>query len=103
MTAGAINAEGAFLRRLRALVRKESIQVVRDPAALMIAFLLPVMLLFLFTYAISLDIRAISFGVVLEGTSPEAHELAAAYGATPYLDVWTARHHRRRNSSGRWS
>lgn len=94
MTTEVANAEGSFLRRLRALMKKESVQIVRDPAALMIAFLLPVILLFLFTYAISLDISDIAVGVVLESDSPEAHDLAAAYGATPYLEVWPARHRR---------
>ena len=36
------------LRRLLALVRKETLQVVRDPSAILIAFLLPIVLLFLF-------------------------------------------------------
>ncbi|MEL7451410.1 MAG: ABC transporter permease [Pseudomonadota bacterium] len=79
-------------RRLAALVRKETAQVFRDPAALLIAFVLPVILLFLFATAVSLDIRNVAFGVALESDSRQAHELAAAFAATPYLTVTPARH-----------
>ena len=39
--------------RLRALVVKESLQVIRDPSTLLIAFVLPPVLLFLFANAVS--------------------------------------------------
>lgn len=87
-----IAAVPAFdLRRLRALVRKEALQVVRDPSALLIAFLLPVVLLFLFAFAVSLDVRAVRFGVVLENDTPNAQSLAAAFAATRYFEVVPAR------------
>ena len=44
-------------RRLLALVRKETLQAVRDPSTILIAFVLPVILLFLFAFAVSLDVR----------------------------------------------
>lgn len=80
--------------RLRALVVKESWQVVRDPSSLMIAFVLPPILFFLFANAVSLDLRGVQLGVVLEGDGPAAQELAAAYDATPYFTVYTARDRR---------
>ena len=40
------------LRRLIALVTKESYQALRDPSTLLIAFVLPVVLLLLFAYAV---------------------------------------------------
>jgi ABC-2 type transport system permease protein len=81
-------------RRLAALVRKEGIQVLRDPSALFISFVLPPILLFLFAYAVSLDVKGVSFGVVLEGDGELARGLAAAYAATPYLSVHPARDRR---------
>ncbi len=80
--------------RLRALSIKESWQVLRDPASLLIAFVLPPMLFFLFANAVSLDIEDVPLGVVLEGEGPAAQELAAAYIATPYFEVTTARDRR---------
>jgi ABC-2 type transport system permease protein len=80
--------------RLRAMVIKESWQVVRDPSSLLIAFVLPPMLFFLFANAISLDIEDVHMGVVLESSGPAAQELAAAYDATPYFRVYAARDRR---------
>ena len=82
------------LTRLKALVIKESLQVLRDPSSLLIAFILPPIMFFLFANAISLDIKDVRFGVVLEGDGPAAHELAAAYAATSYFRVTPARDRR---------
>lgn len=81
-------------RRLRALVRKECYQVLRDPSALLIAFVLPPILLFLFAFAVSLDVENVPVGVVLESDSSKAQGLAAAFAASRYLDVHPARHRR---------
>ncbi|MGD8309751.1 MAG: ABC transporter permease [Chromatiales bacterium] len=80
--------------RLAALVRKESLQVMRDPSAILIAFALPVMLLFLFAYAVSLDVKDVRLGVVLESDAAEAQSLAAAFAGTRYFKVLPARDRR---------
>ena len=49
--------------RIRALVVKESRQVLRDPSSILIAFVLPAILLVLFGYGLNLDARNISLGV----------------------------------------
>jgi ABC-2 type transport system permease protein len=82
------------MRRLWALVKKESYQVVRDPAALLIAFVLPPVLLFLFAFAISLDVENVDVGIVLESDGAQARSLAAAFAATPFLRVKPVRHRR---------
>ncbi len=78
-------------RRLLALMKKESLQIVRDPSSILIAFVLPVILLFLFAYAVSLDIRQISLGLVLQSDSAQARSLAADFSGTPYFKVLPAR------------
>lgn len=45
-------------------------------------------------WVVSLDIRKVRIGVVLESDSPEAVELAAAFGATRYFEVTPARDRR---------
>lgn len=80
--------------RLAALVRKESLQLLRDPSSMLIAFVLPAVLLFLFAYAVSLDVRQVQLGVVLESDGAQAQSLAAAFTATPYFDVTPARDRR---------
>jgi ABC-2 type transport system permease protein len=87
-------AAGFSAQRLAALVRKESLQVVRDPSAMLIAFALPVMLLFLFAYAVSLDVKGVRLGVVLESDTADAQSLAAAFEATRYFEVLPARDRR---------
>ncbi len=90
----ALPPRGFSGRRLLALVRKEGLQVIRDPSAILIAFVLPVILLFLFAYAVSLDIRQVPIGVVLETDDPRAQSLAAAFSGTRYFQVTPARDRR---------
>ena len=74
-------------RRLVALVTKESHQALRDPSTLLIAFVLPVVLLLLFAYAVSLDARDVRIGVVLESPGASAQSLAAAFAGTRFVDA----------------
>ncbi len=74
-----------------ALVRKETLQAVRDPSTILIAFVLPVILLFLFAFAVSLDVRDVRLGLVLESDSTAAQSLAAAFSGTRYFEVTPAR------------
>ncbi|MBV2208426.1 MAG: ABC transporter permease [Thermomonas sp.] len=74
-------------KRLIALVYKESLQALRDPSTLLIAFVLPIVLLLLFAYAVSLDAKNIRIGVVVESDSASAQELSAAFASTKYLDA----------------
>src|SRR5690349_16622703 len=80
-----------FLRRLLALCRKETYQILRDPSSNIIAFVLPVVLLFIFGYGINLDTSALRIGLVLEDSSPQARLFAASLLGTPYLSVSVGR------------
>jgi len=80
---------GARARRLAALMKKEALQIVRDPSSILIAFVLPVILLFLFGYGVSLDTTRTRIGVVLESPTPMSRELAAAFQASPYFATST--------------
>ena len=74
-------------RRLMAMVGKETRQIARDPSTYLIAFVLPVLLLFLFGYAINLDSARANIGVALLDDSAPAHSLALAYGQSPHFAV----------------
>ena len=74
-------------RRLGALIRKELIQIVNDSSSILIAFILPIMLLFLFGYAVSLDSTRVRVGVALEGRTPESESLLVSLRNSKYLDV----------------
>lgn len=73
------------LRRLRGLLRKELLQILRDPSSIGIAFLLPLILLLLFGYGVSLDARAVPVALVVENPSPEAASFAGAFAASPWF------------------
>ena len=77
--------------RLAALVKKETAQILRDPSTFLIAFLLPLIELFLFGYAISLDSTNTRVAVVLQDSSAPALSLAQSYQNSPYFDVTMAR------------
>ncbi len=83
-TAGPAPRRGS-VRRLLALCRKESLQIVRDPSSILIAFVLPVVLLFIFGYGINLDSTALRVGLVMEDQGPEARDFAASLAGSPYL------------------
>ncbi len=72
-------------RRLWSLVRKESRQVMRDPSSIAIGIVLPVILILLFGYGLSLDVTHVPVAVVLEDPSPDATDLAAAFQLSPYF------------------
>jgi ABC-2 type transport system permease protein len=74
-------------RRVAALIAKEGRQIVRDPSSILIAFVLPLILLFLFGYGVSLDAARTRIGVVIEAPSPTTRALAAAFQASRYFDA----------------
>jgi ABC-2 type transport system permease protein len=78
---------GAALIRVTALVRKEVYQLVRDPSSIAIGVIMPVLLILLFGYALSLDVKSVPVAVVLEDTSPAASELAAGFRLSPYFSA----------------
>jgi ABC-2 type transport system permease protein len=69
------------------LVAKEARQIVRDPSSIAIGVVLPVLLILLFGYGMSLDVTNVPVAVVLEDPSPEAAELAARFQLSPYFDA----------------
>ena len=73
------------LRRIGALVRKESRQMLRDPSTVLIGIVMPALLIFIFGYGLSLDVKNVPIAVVLEHRSPEADELAAGFSLSPYF------------------
>lgn len=75
------------LRRFAALLLKESLQIVRDPSTLLIAFLLPPLLLFLFGYAVNLDTGSTHLGVAMLDRSEAASSLAVAFENSRWFDV----------------
>jgi ABC-2 type transport system permease protein len=78
---------GGPLQRLRGLVRKEFLQIVRDPSSIAIAFLMPAFLLLLFGYGVSLDSENVPIAVVVEQPSADTAEFVGALRGSHYFAV----------------
>lgn len=74
-----------FWRRLWALVRKELRQLLRDPGALGVGMGLPIILILLFGYGLSMDVRDAPVAVVLQDSSSTSQDLVAGLGGSPIL------------------
>ncbi len=77
----------ARARRIWALLRKETYQVVRDPSSIAIGIVLPVVSILLLGYGLSLDVRNVRVAIVLEDPSAEAAELAAGFQLSSYFST----------------
>lgn len=72
-------------QRLRGLIRKEFLQILRDPSAIAIAFIMPVLLLFLFGYGVSLDARHVPVAVVVDQPTGETSAFIGGLQQSPYF------------------
>ena len=76
-----------FLRRVWALSRKECYQIVRDPSSILVAFILPVIMLFIYGYALNLDSTKVPVGLLMEDRGLEARRFAESLRGSRYLDI----------------
>ena len=80
-----LNARGGALMRVRGLVRKEFLQIVRDPSSIAIAFIMPVALLLLFGYGLSLDAENVPVAVVAEHPSSDTADFIGSLAGSRYF------------------
>jgi ABC-2 type transport system permease protein len=78
------------LQRLHGLVRKEMLQILRDPSALLIAFLLPFIMLIVNGYGMTLDANRMKLAAVVEAGAAQTRAIEEALDASPYLSVYWA-------------
>ncbi len=74
-------------KRLKALIKKEVLQMLRDPSTFLISIFLPILLLFLYGYGVSLDLNHLRIGLVLEDTSPDVQSFAQSIRDSRYFDT----------------
>ena len=75
------------LRRTAAVARKETLHVLRDPRALGISIALPLLLLLLFGYALTLDVDHVPLLVWDQSNTPQSRELVSRFAGSRYFDV----------------
>lgn len=71
--------------RLLAVARKEFIHVLRDPRALGIAIVLPMVMLMIFGYALTLDVDRVPLAVLDQSRTPQSRELVARFQGSRYF------------------
>jgi ABC-2 type transport system permease protein len=78
-------------RRILALTRKETRQILRDPSSIAIGIAFPLMMILLFGYGLSLDVTKVSVAVIDNSDSSESAGLIRAFRLSPYFVVRIAR------------
>jgi len=73
--------------RLTSLIRKEFIQILRDPRTLALVLVMPIMQLFLLGYAATNDVRNVPLAVYNQDPGPEARSLLDAYRSADYFSL----------------
>jgi ABC-2 type transport system permease protein len=81
-------------RRLKAMIKKETLQIIRDPSSILVSFVLPMLLLFLYGFGVSLDLDHLRVGLAMEDTSPDARTFAESLVDSRYFEVTIARDRR---------
>jgi len=75
------------LRRLLAVARKEFLHIRRDPRSLGMAIAIPMLLILLFGYALTLDVDNVPIAVWDQSVSPESRELISRFEGSRYFAV----------------
>lgn len=74
-----------FNSRLRSLIRKEFLQIARDPRTMIIMFVMPIIMLFLLGYSATNDVRNVPTALFDQDRSETARDLIAAFRAADYF------------------
>jgi ABC-2 type transport system permease protein len=72
--------------RMHGLILKEIKQIIRDPSAILIAFLMPVVLLIVNGFGINFDANHMKLAVVIAAPEESVRGMLQALKASPYLD-----------------
>ncbi|CAK7053561.1 MAG: putative multidrug ABC transporter permease YbhS [Desulfovibrio sp.] len=79
-------SQSAGMIRTRALIRKEAKQMLRDKSTLTLGIILPVLLLLLFGFGLSLDVRQVPVVVVKDSSSPVTRDLYTSLRLSSYFN-----------------
>lgn len=74
-------------RRIAALIRKETWQVFRDPSSIIVGIIMPMILLVLFGYGLSFDVKNVPVAIVMEENSAEARGAASSFELSDYFSA----------------
>jgi len=75
------------MRRLAAVARKEFLHVIRDPRSVILAIALPMTMLLLFGYALTLDVDHVPMVVWDQSRTPQSREYLSTFTLSRYFDI----------------
>ena len=79
-----------FFMRLFGVLRKETLQILRDPSSIILALIMPMVLLIIFGYGVSLDAEHVPMVLVNHDKGPMSRELAARFAGSANFKITTA-------------
>ena len=71
---------------LNALIKKEFLQIIRDPSSIVIAFVLPLLSILIFMYGINMDTASVTIGIKNDDANPEIATLVKSFGHSRYIN-----------------
>jgi ABC-2 type transport system permease protein len=74
-------------RRVTAVARKEFLHILRDPRSLGMAIAIPMMMLLLFGFALTLDVDHVPMVVWDQNNTPDSRELVSQFAGSPYFSL----------------
>jgi ABC-2 type transport system permease protein len=79
----------AHIKRIIAISKKEFLHIIHDSRSLMIIFVLPVMQLIMFGYALNMEVQNIDLAVIDNDNTTISNELVNAFRGSPYFSPFT--------------
>ncbi len=73
--------------RLLSIIRKEFIQIVRDPRTMVLIIIMPVLQLFLLGYAATTDVKNVPLAVWDQNRTPQSRALLDAFRSADYFNI----------------
>jgi len=75
--------------RIKAVTVKEFIHIMRDPRSLGMAIFIPMLLLLLFGYALSLDVDRVPLVIWDQDQSPLSRDFISRFDGSPYFKIYS--------------
>ncbi|MFA7659371.1 MAG: ABC transporter permease [Candidatus Gastranaerophilaceae bacterium] len=73
------------MRILKALIKKEFYQIIRDPSSILIAFVLPLILLIIYMYGVNLDSVRLNMGLKVDDPSQQVTTLIDSFKSNKFI------------------
>lgn len=80
-----MNPTALFLMRMRGILIKETLQILRDPSSIALAIFMPLLLLFIFGYGVTLDAEHVPIAIVSDDTGQMAGDLVERFNLSPHF------------------